>query len=281
MTGSDASDEPAEPASGHADTLQPAARGARSDLLALATRALAAGQDAPDDHTLLALIRPAVLPALGELAALLALGEDGTVHLAGVAATEASLGQRLSAHTGPPTEAADVARLIAEGRPRVVPGVQPFGPAAGIQAALAAPIGSGAGHDALLFVGTAAPGRQYDAADLVTLEVLAGLLTASRTVRELTRREAAIRQQLEAGAQAGRLLAHRLNNDLTMPVGVVELLLDRGTAGSELQEMLEAASHDLAAMEQHIREFHDEMRAIGGGGGAPQATATDPGSPPR
>jgi signal transduction histidine kinase len=222
-----------------------------------------------------------VLPALGEIAALLALGDGGAVHLAGVATAEVSLEQRLSSQAGRPPQADGLASIIAEGRPRIMSGAQPFGPSVGIRAAMAAPIGSGAGPDALLFVGSTAPGRQYDAADLATLEVLAGLLTARRTLRELTRRETALRQQLEAGAQAGRLLAHRLNNDLTMPVGVVELLLDRGMAGSELQEMLEAASHDLAAMEQHIREFHDEMRTMGGVGSTPQPTAAHPGSPLR
>lgn len=281
MTESDAPAEPAEPGLAHADALPRAERGTRHDLLALATRALAARQDTPDDDAVLALVRPSVLPALGEVAALLALGDGGAVHLAGVATAEASLGQRLSSQAGRHPQADGLASIIAEGRPRIMSGVQPFGPSVGIQAAMAAPIGSGSGPDALLFVGWTAPGRQYDAADLDTLEVLAGLLTARRTLRELTRRETTLRQQLEAGAQAGRLLAHRLNNDLTMPVGVVEVLLDRGMAGPDLQEMLEAAAHDLAAMEQHIREFHDEMRTMGGVRGAPQPTAANSGSPPR
>jgi hypothetical protein len=65
-----------------------------------------------------------------------------------------------------------------------------------------------------------------------------------------------------------------------MPVGVIELLLDRGTAGADLQEMLEAASHDLAAMEEHIREFHDMMRTMGGDAGTLQPAARL-GIPPR
>jgi hypothetical protein len=280
MTESDSPAEPSEPGLAHADAPWPAARGARSDLLALATRALATRQDTPDDDAILALVQPSVLPALGELAALLALGEGGAVHLAGVAAAEAGLRQRLSAQAGRPTGAAGLASIILGGQPRIVSGAQPFGPSVGIQAAMAAPIGCGAEPDALLLVGSTAPGRRYDAADLATLEVLAGLLTARRTVRELTRRETALRQQIDAGAQAGRLLAHRLNNDLTMPVGVVELLLDRGTAGPELQDMLEAASHDLAAIEEHIRGFHGAMRAMSGAGDAPQPTA-DPGRPSR
>jgi len=129
----------------------------------------------------------------------------------------------------------------------------------------------------VLLIGSAAPGRQYDAAELATVEVLVALVESRLTVRELARREAHLRRLLEAGTAAGRELAHRLNNDLTMPVGVVELLLDRGNAGSELQEMLEAASHDLAALEQHIRLFHDEMRVQAGGAAAPRPASAEPG----
>lgn len=281
MTESDAPTETAESGLGQADGLQPAALGARPDLLALATRALAARSDAPDDDALLALVQPVVVPALGELAALLTLGAGDTVHLAGVVTAENGLRQRLNASTPQHLDAAGFVSIVAGGQPRIMPGPQTFGPGAGLQATMAAPIGGGAGPDALLLVGSTNPGRQYAAADLATLDVLAGLLTAARTVRNLTRRETRLRQQLEAGVQAGRLLAHRLNNDLTMPVGVVELLLDRGTAGPELQEMLEAASHDLTAIEQHIREFHDAMRGMGGAGGAPQPTAAHPGDLPR
>ena len=81
-----------------------------------------------------------------------------------------------------------------------------------------------------------------------------------------------LQQQIEEGTIAGRELAHRLNNDLTMPVGVVELLLDRGLPGSDLQEMLEAASKDLAALEQHVRAFHEQMRDQSSGPAGPRPT---------
>jgi hypothetical protein len=132
-----------------------------------------------------------------------------------------------------------------------------------LTAEIVAPLGSGAEPDALLVIGAAGAANrrgQDTVADLATVEVLAALVAARRTVRELTRREARLHQQLEAGALAGRELAHRLNNDLTMPVGVVELLLDRSALGAELQEMVEAASKDLSALERHIQEFHAQMR---------------------
>jgi hypothetical protein len=55
-------------------------------------------------------------------------------------------------------------------------------------------------------------------------------------------------------------LAHLLNNDLTMPVGVIELLLDRNDSTPDLREMLRAAAHDLGALEQHVRAFHELTR---------------------
>jgi signal transduction histidine kinase len=141
------------------------------------------------------------------------------------------------------------------------PVAQSASDALGLAVEVVAPLGSGGDHDALLAIGSLDRGRQYEDADLATVEVLAALVEARRAVRELTRGEARLRRQIEDGALAGRELAHRLNNDLTMPVGVVELLLDRGPLGPDLQEMLVAASKDLAALEQHIRDFHDLMRS--------------------
>jgi hypothetical protein len=240
--------------------------------LAQAARALAAPADAADidDATLLALIAPALVPALGELAALLTIGPGGTATVAAVAPPAAALWTTLAP--------AACAEIVATGRPRIVA-------VPGATAAMAAPLGTGdaGSYDALLLLGATGPGRAYADDDLALLDVLAALLTARRAGRELARREAALRRQVDAGARAGRLLAHRLNNDLTMPVGVVELLLDRGTAGSELQEMLEAASKDLASIEQHIQEFHNEMRALASSEAAPRpagAFGSDPSRPP-
>jgi hypothetical protein len=46
-----------------------------------------------------------------------------------------------------------------------------------------------------------------------------------------------------------------------MPVGVIELLMDRTSLDPDLRDMLRAAAHDLGALEQHIRAFHVTMRA--------------------
>jgi len=51
-----------------------------------------------------------------------------------------------------------------------------------------------------------------------------------------------------------------VNNDLTLPVGALEILLDRPEHPPELREMLTAAASDLSAAELHIRGFHQLAR---------------------
>ncbi len=105
--------------------------------------------------------------------------------------------------------------------------------------------------------GPADPAPEQD--DL--LQVAGALLGAARDVRGGRRREAALRAQLEQSACDGRDLAHRLNNDLTLPVGVMELLLDRTSFAPDLRDLLQAAALDLAALERHIRSYHNTVRA--------------------
>jgi signal transduction histidine kinase len=124
----------------------------------------------------------------------------------------------------------------------------------------------------LLAVASADPARRYSGDDRAAIEVLGALVAARRAGRRQAARQADLRQQVETVALAGRELAHALNNDLTMPVGVVELLLDRSGIPPELREMLQAAAKDLTALEQHVRDFHGLMRA--------SSTGVPVGSPP-
>jgi hypothetical protein len=240
---------------------------------------LTAADDDADDPTLLSLLGPVVVPALGDIAALYTVDPDGSVTLASAEPAQHALVQRLRGHLQAHPDAARItyAGLATLTRPAIVrpdgpdhpPGIRPYEAAPnqvlGLAAEIVAPLaGSGAEHDALLSIGSVDRGRRYDDADLATVEVLAALVAGRRTVRALVHQEAHLRQQIEDGVLAGRELAHRLNNDLTMPVGVLELLLDRGPPGSDLQEMLEAASKDLAALERHIRAFHEQMRGRSG-----------------
>jgi signal transduction histidine kinase len=236
---------------------------AGTSVLARVTRALGGLPADADDVTLLALLGPILVPDLGEVAALYVQDEEGIVSLAGVKAAQESLAHHLHRYLEQnPGAEADYAALMEQGRVASVR--TPATDALGFAAEIVAPLGGGGEPDALLVIGAAgsADRRKQDAdADLATVEVLAALVGAWRTIRDLARREAHLHQQLEAVALAGRELAHRLNNDLTMPVGVVELLLDRSALGAELQEMVEAASKDLTALERHIQEFHAQMRS--------------------
>ena len=129
-------------------------------------------------------------------------------------------------------------------------------------AAVAAPAADGDGSDTVLLWPAGADGAQP--ADEDTATVAVALLGAARARRVSRSREAELRGYLEENARTGRELAHRLNNDLTMPVGVVELLLDRTGFAPDLHDMLQAAANDLASLERHIRGFHTLMRTQSG-----------------
>lgn len=198
--------------------------------LAAAARALAGAPADADDAALLALLARAIVPALGDVVALYAADGSGHARLIGAAPGDAPSVRRSGTDAGQPSE-------------------------------LVAPLGGDAPEGDLLVIRAADPARRYDDADRAAAEVLAALIGARREASRQATREATIRQQIETLSLAGRKLAHALNNDLTMPVGVIELLTDRTSFSSELQEMLQAAAKDLAALEQHVRDFHDLMRA--------------------
>ena len=212
---------------------QPQDRAAVPGALAVAARALAAAAEDSDDAALLAILGQAVVPSLGDVVALYAADRSGGFRLIGSA----------------PDDAPPVPGFRARAEQQ-----------AGLVAEIVAQIGSDAAPDGLLLIGSTDPGRQYDDVGRSAVVALAAIVTIRRAASRQAMRDAKLRQQVESMVLAGRELAHLLNNDLTMPVGVVELLLDRKSASPDLQEMLQAAAHDLAALERHIRAFHDQMR---------------------
>jgi signal transduction histidine kinase len=141
------------------------------------------------------------------------------------------------------------------------PPAAPFN-AAGIAATTTVRVAGPGLADALLLVGYGAERATTSGEQADHLMIVAALLEAARAVRASHRREAVLRDQLEQSALAGRELAHQLNNDLTMPVGIIELLLDRATVAPDLREMIQAAAQDLAVLEGHIRAFHASMRSL-------------------
>jgi hypothetical protein len=227
------------------------------DVLARVAQSLAGASADVDDRALVTILGQTVVPGLGHVVALFAADAGEHVQLVEAAPAGAEPATRLRAHLERYPDGASVyAEVLRTGCPTSVRSAG--ADAAGLSAEMAAPLGGGSAG--LLTIGTTDAGRQYALADLLVLEVLASLLGARRAARDLALREAASRQRLQETVAAGRELAHRLNNDLTMPVGVVELLLDRTPLSSDLREMLVAASKDLAALEQHIRSFHDQLR---------------------
>ena len=208
-------------------------------MLAMAARLLVAAPDDADDAALAAILGRVVVPALGDSVALYDATGAGEFRLAGCEPA----GYAPLHRTKQPDEAATEI-------------VVPLGSVA--------PIGGEGAPAGLLAIGTGTARRPFGAAERSAVEALAALVAARRLARQQALRLADLRQRVEAMARAGRELAHLLNNDLTMPVGVVELLLDRNTAAPDLHEMLQAAAHDLSALERHVRAFHEVMREQGG-----------------
>lgn len=151
--------------------------------------------------------------------------------------------------------------------------------AAGLGWELALPLGGGradtAAPGALLVVGGAGD-RAVPPEPLALAAVLAGLVDGWRAASVERKRACGLQAHLEDTAIAGRELAHTLNNGLTMPVGVIELLLDRSALSAELQEMIQAAASDLQALERHIRAFQEQMRSHSGGRVRTEATLPPP-----
>jgi hypothetical protein len=55
--------------------------------------------------------------------------------------------------------------------------------------------------------------------------------------------------------QAAHRLAHRLNNDLALPVGVLELLADHADLPPHLRTLVQDARRGVADAWQHVEEF--------------------------
>jgi hypothetical protein len=272
-------ESPAEPSEAAATTRAVDRRPGASVLLgvlAAATRALAGAPGDPDadDAALTAILGRTVVPTLGDVVALYAADARGAVRLIGAAPADATPARRLIEHVEQHPEVVAVYVAAADaGRPSILgPAAEPdrsagrsaatvaLRQATGLVTEIVAPLGADPRREGLLVVGSTDPARRYDDADRSATEVLAAIIGARRTATQQAVRVETLRQQVDALALAGRELAHLLNNDLTLPVGVVELLLDRNTLTPDLQEMLQASAKDLAALEQHVRAFHDLMR---------------------
>lgn len=117
-----------------------------------------------------------------------------------------------------------------------------------------------AGH----LVGAIVAGRRSaDAApdgDLGVVEALSSLAGPVLALAEATGQAATMRHRIEALTRAARDLAHDLNNDLTMPIGALELMRERADLPADVQELIGAAAEDLTRVEARVRSFQEIAR---------------------
>jgi hypothetical protein len=251
--------------------------------LAAATRALASLPPDADDLALLEALGAVLTPDFADLCLFHTADSTGQLHLVGVVPPAAPAAQQLVTFLDEQGASMTIYEpLVDDERPVMISVDHPvvsqnltddgaehlaLVQAAGLAWELVMPLHDGETTDALLVLDRL--GRRFDpdenglghSSALQLADVLAALVSGWRAARAQRRRAAALRSQLDEAAFAGRELAHTLNNSLTMPVGVVELLLDRSTLSADLQEMVQAAAADLQALEQHIRGFQEQMRA--------------------
>lgn len=242
--------------------------------LAATARALAR---AADPEGLLAALTHGLVPGLGDVCLLYLQDPAGALRPVRPppAATTVELQRLLTYEREQPGGLARYAAIAAQGEPFVVadaadatlvaaadnPDHLELLGAAGLRSLILAPLVGIAEAAGLLLVGSTDAGRRYSQSDRPLGEVLAALVQARREAQLVAERASTARSHLDDVLQAARELAHLLNNDLTMPVGAVELLLDRGGFSADVEEMLYAAAKDLAALETHVRTFQQLVRA--------------------
>lgn len=241
-------------------------------VLAAASRSMAG---ADDEDTLLGGVGSAIVPALADAAVLYGRAPNGSLEGRSLP-PESGTGQALAALCQESSDAAS--GLLAQlegGSPRVLSAGCPRGDRAqsayrepllalGVTTALLTPIVQRGERIGLLLLARTATAARYSEVDVLLVEMLAAQLGAALAAQQHAARATTAIQRLEETVRTGRDLAHTLNNDLTMPIGTLELLLDRGAFSADAAEMLKAASQDLAALETHVRQFHDQLRAMVG-----------------
>ena len=83
---------------------------------------------------------------------------------------------------------------------------------------------------------------------------------AAAIVHRLLRDRELEQARLEGVQLAAREMAHLLNNDLAVAIGLVELLQQRPDLPPHLRELLDEAAGSLDSAAQHISEFQSVVR---------------------
>ncbi|MFN8635145.1 MAG: GAF domain-containing protein [Chloroflexota bacterium] len=104
----------------------------------------------------------------------------------------------------------------------------------------------------VLSVGTRLAGRRFGPDASEALELLAGMAASMLGTLE--------RAQLQAVTLAARELAHRLNNDLALAVGTIDMLRDSPTVSPALRELIDDAAAGLDRVAEQLRRLHQLTR---------------------
>jgi len=234
--------------------------------------------DARDEAGLAAAVRRLAIPVLADFCKLYVVDSDGRLNPIVESGLEPAtpFGQ-LHAHeaTSPPATAG-LARIARQGALLALHDSD--GPtwldaltddadhlarlqALGLTSVVLAPLTTRATVVGLLLLGTTNRSRPDGDAVTSLIGLLASMASAGLAAAASARHEAALNARVDVLVQAARELAHVVNNDLTLPVGAIEIMIDRPDNPPELLEMLTAAASDLAAAEEHIRGFHQIARS--------------------
>jgi GAF domain-containing protein len=122
----------------------------------------------------------------------------------------------------------------------------------GSQAGIAAPLLHEGRLIGVISVGARLPTHQFGPDDAEALELLAGMAASMLGTLE--------RAQLQAVSLASRELAHRLNNDLALAVGTIDMLREEPGLGDDLQELVADAAAGLQRIGQQLKRLQQLAR---------------------
>ena len=104
----------------------------------------------------------------------------------------------------------------------------------------------------MISIGARLPTRQFGPDDAEALELLAGMAASMLGTLE--------RAQLQAVSLASRELAHRLNNDLALAVGTIDMLREEPGLGDDLQELVADAAAGLQRVGEQLKRLQQLAR---------------------
>jgi GAF domain-containing protein len=123
---------------------------------------------------------------------------------------------------------------------------------AGARSSIAAPLVHEGRLIGAISVGCLVPGRCFGPDDGETLELLAGMAALMLVTLE--------RAQVQAVSLASRELDHRLNNDLALAVGTIDLLRGHPALGRDLLLLVEDAAAGLQRVGEQLRRLQQVTR---------------------